>query len=165
MRILLTFCEVLIIVAGVWGQVEYRTKQLMPWKLMGQTPRPASQSLLLDYVSDWNVVTLFRALKHCHWVVAIAVLGTLLLKLLTVASTGLFMLQNVHVSNVHTELTAEATFSGTGYNSADVDSNAALTVVGNKFLNLPYPVGTTDKYAFAPFHGSNTPSGKSSHHV
>ncbi|KAE8413140.1 hypothetical protein BDV36DRAFT_39644 [Aspergillus pseudocaelatus] len=149
---------VLIIVAGIWGQVEYRTKQLMPWKLMGQTPRPASQSLLLDYVSDWNVVTLFRALKHCHWVVAIAVLGTLLLKLLTVASTGLFMLQNVHVSNVHTELRAEATFSGTGYSSEDVDSNAALTVVGNKFLNLPHPVGTTDKYAFTPFHGSNTPS-------
>ncbi|KAB8213305.1 hypothetical protein BDV33DRAFT_69402 [Aspergillus novoparasiticus] len=149
---------VLIIVAGVWGQVEYRTKQLMPWKLMGQTPRPASQSLLLDYVSDWNVVTLFRALKHCHWVVAIAVLGTLLLKLLTVASTGLFMLQNVHVSNVHTTLTTEATFSGTGYNSTNVDSNAALIVVGNKFLNLPYPAGTTDKYAFGPFHGSDTPS-------
>ncbi|KAB8259372.1 hypothetical protein BDV32DRAFT_59412 [Aspergillus pseudonomiae] len=149
---------VLIIVAGIWGQVEYRTKQLMPWKLMGQTPRPASQSLLLDYVSDWNVVTLFRALKHCHWVVAIAVLGTLLLKLLTVASTGLFMLQNVRVSDVDTKLTAEATFSGTGYGSAKVDSNAALTVVGNKFLNLPYPVGTTDKYAFVPFHGSDTPS-------
>ncbi|BAE54650.1 unnamed protein product [Aspergillus oryzae RIB40] len=99
-----------------------------------------------------------EALKHCHWVVAIAVLGTLLLKLLTVASTGLFMLQNVHVSNVPTTLTAEATFSGTGYNSANIDSNAALIVVGNKFLDLPYPAGTTDKYAFSPFHGSDTPS-------
>ncbi|KAE8374693.1 hypothetical protein BDV26DRAFT_295753 [Aspergillus bertholletiae] len=148
---------VLIIVAGIWGQVEYRTKQLMPWRLMGQTPRPASQSLLLDYVSDWNVITLFRALKHCHWVVAIAVLGTLLLKLLTVASTGLFMLQNVRVSDVHTKLIAEATLSGADYDSANVDSNAALTVVGNKFLNLPYPIGTTDKYAFAPFRGPNTP--------
>lgn len=65
------------------------------------------------------------------------------------------------LSNVHTTLTTEATFSGTGYNSTNVDSNAALIVVGNKFLNLPYPAGTTDKYAFGPFHGSDTPSGRS----
>ncbi|KAE8394117.1 hypothetical protein BDV23DRAFT_179921 [Aspergillus alliaceus] len=149
---------VLIIVAGIWGQVEYRTKQLMPWKSLSQTPKPASQTLLLDYVSDWNVVTLFRALKRSHWAVAVAILGTLLLKLLTVVSTGLFMLQNVHISNVSTKLAAQAAFNGTGYNSTKVDSNAALTIVGSKFLNLPHPVGTTDQYAFPPFRKSEAVS-------
>ncbi|KAE8356872.1 hypothetical protein BDV28DRAFT_41853 [Aspergillus coremiiformis] len=150
---------VLIIVAGIWGQVEYRTKQLIPWKSMSQTPRPASQSLRLDYVSDWNVVALFRALKRSHWVVAVAILGTLLLKLLTVVSTGLFMLQNVHVSDAPTRLTADAAFSGAGYDRAKVNGSAALTVAGNRFLNLSHPIGTTDKYAFTPFRASGAVSG------
>ncbi|KAF7585421.1 hypothetical protein BBP40_010964 [Aspergillus hancockii] len=149
---------VLIIIAGIWGQVEYRTKQLMPWKSMSQKPKPASQSLLLDYVSDWNVVALFRALKRSHWVVAFAILGTLLLKLLTVVSTGLFILQDVQLDHVSTILTAQAAFNGANYISAEVDSNTALTVVGNKFLNLSLPTGTTDKYAFPPFRGSEATS-------
>ncbi|KAE8155354.1 hypothetical protein BDV25DRAFT_146520 [Aspergillus avenaceus] len=149
---------VLIIVAGCWGQVEYRTKQLIPWQSMHQTPRPASQSLLLDYVSDWNVVAFFRSLKRLHWAVALAILGTLLLKLVTVFSTGLFMLQNVHLTNVSTDLTAQAAFSGKGYTSASVDGNAALNVVGHSLFNLSHPLGTTDKYAFAPFQRSSDSS-------
>lgn len=147
---------VLTIVAGFWGQVEYRTKQLMPWKLMNQGPKPATRSLLLDYVSDWNVVILFRALKQSSWAVVLAVLGTLLIKLITVVSTGLFMLQNVYMKDVPTTLTTQASFDGAGYNGVKVDGTAAMVVAGAWWLNLSHPLGSTDKYAFQPF----TTSGK-----
>ncbi|GFN19432.1 hypothetical protein AtubIFM55763_005820 [Aspergillus tubingensis] len=147
---------VLTIVAGFWGQVEYRTKQLMPWKLMSHEPEHATRSLLLDYVSDWNVVILFRALKQSSWAVVLAVLGTLLIKLITVVSTGLFMLQNVYLKDVPTTLTTQASFNGAGYNGSKVDGTAAMVVAGAWWLNLSYPLGSTDKYAFQPF----TTSGK-----
>ncbi|PYI10640.1 hypothetical protein BO78DRAFT_305655 [Aspergillus sclerotiicarbonarius CBS 121057] len=141
---------VLTIVAGFWGQVEYRTKQLAPWKAMHQEPKPASQSLLLDYVSDWNVVIMLRALKHT-WAVPLAVLGTLLIKLVTVVSTGLFMLQSVYMDDVPTTLHAQASFNAAGYDAAKVDGTAAMVVAGAWWLDLPYPVGSTDQYAFQPF--------------
>ncbi|PYH96857.1 hypothetical protein BO71DRAFT_396652 [Aspergillus ellipticus CBS 707.79] len=142
---------VLTIVAGCWGQVEYRTKQLMPWKSLDETPKPASQTLLLDYVSDWNVIVMFRALKQSDWAVALVVLGTLLIKLLTVVSTGLFMLQTVYMDHFPTSLAAQAHFNGAEYDSSMVDGAPAMTVAGTWWLGLPYPVGTTDKYAFQPF--------------
>ncbi|PWY69494.1 hypothetical protein BO70DRAFT_365747 [Aspergillus heteromorphus CBS 117.55] len=150
---------VLTIVAGCWGQVEYRTKQLMPWKSMSTTPKPAPQSLLLDYISDWNVLVMFRALKQSDWAAALAILGTLLIKLLTVVSTGLFMLQAVQMDKIPTVLEAQAIFNGTMYNGSMVDATAAMTVAGTRWLGLPHPVGTTEKYAFQPFTTSNTPLG------
>ncbi|PWY77270.1 hypothetical protein BO94DRAFT_498710 [Aspergillus sclerotioniger CBS 115572] len=142
---------VLTIVAGFWGQVEYRTKQLAPWKSMSQEPKPGSQSLLLDYVSDWNVVVMFRALRQSVWVVPLAVLGTLLIKLVTVVSTGLFMLQSVYMEAVPTTLHTQASFNAAGYDGAKVDGTAAMVVAGAWWLDLSYPVGSTDKYAFQPF--------------
>lgn len=146
---------VLTIVAGFWGQVEYRTKQLMPWKFMSQEPKPATHSLLLDYVSDWNVVILFRALKQSSWAVVLAVLGTLLIKLITVVSTGLFMLQNVYMKDVPTTLMTQASFDAAGFNGSKVDGTAAMVVAGAWWLNLPYPLGSTDRYAFQPFTTSD----------
>ncbi|KAI2818566.1 hypothetical protein CBS115989_5050 [Aspergillus niger] len=146
---------VFTIVAGFWGQVEYRTKQLMPWKFMIQEPKPATRSLLLDYVSDWNVVILFRALKQSSWAVVLAVLGTLLIKLITVVSTGLFMLQNVYMKDVPTTLMTQASFDAAGFNGSKVDGTAAMVVAGAWWLNLPYPLGSTDRYAFQPFTTSD----------
>ncbi|GKZ37496.1 hypothetical protein AbraIFM66950_009046 [Aspergillus brasiliensis] len=146
-----TDSTVLTIVAGFWGQIEYRTKQLTPWKLMSQEPKPATRSLLLDYVSDWNVIILFRALKQTSWAVVLAVLGTLLIKLITVVSTGLFMLQSVYMEDVPTTLKTQASFDGAGYNGSKVDGTAAMVVAGAWWLGLPHPLGSTDKYAFQPF--------------
>ncbi|RAK99633.1 DUF3433 domain-containing protein [Aspergillus ibericus CBS 121593] len=117
---------------------------------MNQQPKPASQSLLLDYVSDWNVVVMFRALKH-SWAVPLAIIGTLLIKLVTVVSTGLFMLQSVYMDHVPTTLHTQASFNAATFNGTMVDGTAAMVVAGAWWLDLPYPVGSTDQYAFQPF--------------
>ncbi|PYI19440.1 hypothetical protein BO99DRAFT_458912 [Aspergillus violaceofuscus CBS 115571] len=145
----------LTVVAALWGQVEYRTKQLMPWRVMAYSgPQPASRSLLLDYVSEWNVIALFRAMRHGDWAVVLAILGTLLIKLLTVASTGLFMLQSVWMEHAAAELRLQARFDGRGYDGSLVDGSAATVVAGARWQELPYPVGTTEEYAFQPFTAS-----------
>ncbi|KAB8204898.1 hypothetical protein BDV34DRAFT_196526 [Aspergillus parasiticus] len=150
---------VFLIVAGFWGQVEYRSKQLAPWHSMNQRARPASQSLLLDYITPWNVISMFRSMKNKHWAVGLSVLGSLLITLLTVFSTGLFMLDSVRLQNIPTTLKASAQFNSGGYDSKMVDGVPALSVAGAGRFNLSYPTGTTDQYAFSPFNASNTDLG------
>jgi hypothetical protein len=145
-----------MIIAGFWGQVEYRTKQLMPWKDMSRRPTPAAKSLLIDYISPWNVLVLFESLKAAHWIVAVSILGSLLIKFLAVVSTGLFMLQDVTVQNRHISLMAQSKFDGSNFDSARVDGNSALTVAGVMLLNLTYPPGTTAYHAFQPFNMSES---------
>ncbi|KAJ5596990.1 hypothetical protein N7450_003448 [Penicillium hetheringtonii] len=56
----------LTIVAAFWGQVEYRTKQLMPWKIISVKPAPSEDTLWMDYISSWNVVALVDSLRADH---------------------------------------------------------------------------------------------------
>ncbi|KAF3036351.1 hypothetical protein E8E12_007931 [Didymella heteroderae] len=67
---------VLVIVAALWNQVEYRTKHAMPFAVLQKGPTLAAETLLLDYVTP-----------------VIAIFNSLLITLLTVASTGLLVLQ------------------------------------------------------------------------
>ncbi|KAI9927421.1 hypothetical protein MW887_003034 [Aspergillus wentii] len=126
---------------------------------MRQRLRPASQSLLLDYITPWNVISMFRSMKQKHWAVALSVLGSLLITLLTVFSTGLFMLESVRLENIPTTLKASAQFSSSGYDSKMVDGVPVLSVAGIRQFNLSYPTGTTDKYAFSPFNAPSTSTG------
>ncbi|RMJ27014.1 hypothetical protein PHISP_02143, partial [Aspergillus sp. HF37] len=146
---------VFILIAGFWGQVEYRAMQLMPWKAMlTREKAQASQTVLLDYITDWNVVAMVRATRNRHWAVCVAVLGSLLVALLTVLSTGLLMLQSVVLDWTGVGMSAQKAFSGAGYQSGRVDGLAALVVAGVRGFEMPYPVGTTGGYAFPVFNAS-----------
>jgi hypothetical protein len=146
---------VFIIIAGFWGQVEYRAMQVMPWKAMlTKKAQPASQTLLLDYITPWNVVALARATGNRHWAVCVAVLGSVLVALLTVLSTGLLMLQSVVLEWTTVGLSAPKAFGGGAYQSGRVDGLAALVVAGARGFEMPYPVGTTGGYAFPVFNAS-----------
>ena len=118
---------------------------------MRQKPQTAENSLLLDYVSPWNVITMFTSFKATHFVVTITILGSLVIKVLTIASTGLFILQEVTLHGVSADLVLLDKFDGSSYESSRVDGSASLTVAGISALNLTFPVGTTDQYAFQDF--------------
>ncbi|KAL0257964.1 hypothetical protein SLS55_007132 [Diplodia seriata] len=113
---------VLTIVAAFWGQVEHRTKQMMPWAILRKGPSPAADTLLIDYIEPARPVSLYKSLKNAHWPVSIAIVGTLLLQLLTVTSTGLFQLQ-----------------------SETLNHTGVALLYGR---NLSYPSGTSEKLAF-----------------
>ncbi|OJJ31436.1 hypothetical protein ASPWEDRAFT_187308, partial [Aspergillus wentii DTO 134E9] len=59
--------------------------------IASQTSR--GKTVLLDYISPWNVVAMFRAGRNSHWPVVMAIIGTLFLQLVAVASTGLLTLE------------------------------------------------------------------------
>lgn len=154
---------VFIIIAGFWGQVEYRAMQLMPWKATltrEAQALSASQTLLLDYITPWNVVALARATGNRHWAVCVAVLGSVLVALLTVLSTGLLMLQSVVLEWTAVGLEARKAFSGIANQSGSVDGLAALVVAGTRGFEMPYPVGTTGRYAFPVFNASLGAAGR-----
>jgi len=96
-RCMLTFPTVLTLVMIAWSRIEYRTRQLFPWKNMLQNPMDAQASILLDYITPLSIPCLVKSLRAQHFPVAFAVLGGLLIKLLIVASTCLFSLQLVTI--------------------------------------------------------------------
>ena len=54
---------VLVIVVAVWRQVDYHCKALAPWRALQQGNARAADSLLLDYVSPFLPIALFRAIS------------------------------------------------------------------------------------------------------
>jgi hypothetical protein len=68
---------------------------MQPWEEMVKRPQPAANGLLLDYISPNSVVAFHWSVKHRYGPVAAVLLGSFLIKILIVGSTGLFMLNLV----------------------------------------------------------------------
>ncbi|KAJ9630111.1 hypothetical protein H2204_008766 [Knufia peltigerae] len=135
---------VFIVIAAFWTQVEFRTMQMMPWIVMSKDQVPADESVLLDYVSMWNLVAMFKAAKRKHWVVSVAVLGTLLIKVLIVLSTGLFVKQDITIERPAT-FTLASTLDDSSFTDAfqqTASSDPYFVSVGIISQNLSSPIGT-----------------------
>ncbi|PVH95147.1 hypothetical protein DM02DRAFT_691295 [Periconia macrospinosa] len=138
---------ILAVVAALWGQVELRTKQAMPWAVLQRRPTAASKTLLLDYVTPSLLESLYGAMRSAHWPVAIAITSSLLLKLLTVASTGLLILQKTPVVRYDCPLSAVDDFAN-HLNTTVTGSAPVLAVQAIQNNTIGYPGGTTRDAAF-----------------
>lgn len=134
----------------------------MPWRAMAKSSTPADHSLFLDYISPWNLLSLFRSLRASHFIVALAIAGTLLIDLLIVFSTGLFMPQITHVTHHSRQLMASTKLDGSRFISDCVDERAYTIIFGVYRNNLSYPFSTTEKYAYQYFNTSDPSVRKSS---
>jgi hypothetical protein len=112
-------------VAVFWRQVDYRAKEIMPWAGMAQGPTHPEKSLLLDYVSPMQVVSLWCAAKHRHWVIIWTISVFISIKVLTIISTGLLVLESPMIQANPTTLVANTTF------------DAATFVKGVKWIVVP----------------------------
>lgn len=97
LQYLWTYCPsaLFILISGLWVMVDYNTKTLAPWEAMVAAPTTAQKSILLDYTSANQFSTLYKSWKNSHWNVFLAVLGTLLLDLLIILSTGIFRAKEI----------------------------------------------------------------------
>ncbi|CAG8260359.1 unnamed protein product [Penicillium salamii] len=138
-----------ILTAG-WLQAEYRAAQLMPWILMRRGPTAASQSIFLDYLSKWNVMSLFESLKQRHFLVSLCVAGSLLLNGVTVFSTGLFELDSVLLTE-STDMTVTSKFGETGFNPLTKNAKAFAACMAFSNRNMTPPAGIHGKYTYTPF--------------
>ncbi|OJI99829.1 hypothetical protein ASPVEDRAFT_126945 [Aspergillus versicolor CBS 583.65] len=149
---------VFTIVSALWGQVQYRALQLFPWRLMSRGFVSASDSVLLDYLSMWNVSALFKSLKRGHYMVSIPIAVSLVIKLMTVLSTGLFLAKDIQLV-LTKDFQIQKDFQGSSFNESAVDSRVYVQAWGVAQHNLSHPQGTMDKHAFQNFFYDTSPTG------
>lgn len=143
----------LVIVTG-WRQVDYACKTSAPWLAMSRGPIPATKSVLLDYVSTFQLFSFYQSMKNKHFQVSLGILGFVFLKIATVVSTGLLVLENHHVA-VQQEVPVLTAFDGSMYNSSDFaslqDQSSAYTAFGILTQQMQAPFGSSPAAAYATF--------------
>lgn len=76
---------------AIWLQVEYRTKQFVPWSALFSSPSNPRRldAVAIDYFSPWSTTVFVVAARRRHFPVSAALLATWLLQLAVIFSTGL----------------------------------------------------------------------------
>jgi Protein of unknown function (DUF3433) len=105
---------VLVVVVGLWRQVDYHCKIIQPWQEMRRGAKNAAQSVLLDYISPLSITSFLRAAHHHHVPVAASIAGFAILKLIILFSTGLLVLTPTSISHT-SPATITTKFDGSSF--------------------------------------------------
>ncbi|CEJ60436.1 hypothetical protein PMG11_09010 [Penicillium brasilianum] len=149
---------ILTIIATLWSRVEFQSKQNAPWQSMLEAPQPADKSVLVDYISEMQPVTMWKAFKNKQIIVFASVSCTLLVQLVIIFSTGLFSLQEVPIQQNNVTIQLHDTFSTQNSTLAAVGSQPYDIINGIVFDNLTYPGGTNVDLVFQEFSAPNVSS-------
>jgi Protein of unknown function (DUF3433) len=147
----------LIIITSIWRQVDYHCKALRPWEELQKGPAPADRTLLLDLVSPLQVVSFFNAVTKSHFPVGVTISGFLILKLITIASTGLLDVATIGVGPIDAILQYTSQINNaTIYNGYQkglpiVSAAVPYTVYAIIDKDLPFSDGTTNELAHEIF--------------
>jgi hypothetical protein len=149
---------VLVLVVAVWRQVDYYCKALAPWRALQQGGAKAADSLLLDYVSPFLPIALFRAICERHWAISATISGFILLKLITIASTGLLTLVPTKITLPKSQLVGVTQLDGLLVNTSTFAPSPTLSdpsIVYNAYgvmaKGLPYAEGTKPNLVYESF--------------
>lgn len=119
---------------------------------MARGPQTAKNSLLLDYITPFQLISLWRSIRNSHFNVASTVIVFFLIKVITILSTGIFSLRAVCQDGVATAMALINTFDGSAFReAASVDSRAAYVIYGQQTYNVTPPPGTSDQYTVQSF--------------
>ena len=125
---------------------------MLPWAELARGPVTAEKSLLLDYISPSLLVSIWKAIKQRHWLILATVSGFVLIKAMTVISTGLLVLENVLVADRAGHFQLDNAFDASTFaHGQGADSESADIVYGVFSHRLIYPPGTTATQAFQTF--------------
>lgn len=146
---------VLTIIAAFWGQLEQRSRQIMPWCLMSRGEAPAENGLMLNYVTSSMPGSLFRSFKKKHFLVSIGICGSLILRLIIIFASGLLRLEYWSLTfgtrlsiedNIFPSKNVSLTYSDT-----DLPGGNGLRYWSMLKYGLPYPHGITSEFAVQSF--------------
>jgi len=139
----------LVWVVAAWRQIDHHTKVCAPWQEIHQGTSIASKSLLLDYLSVFQAAAFWSAIKNRHISVALTIIGFVLLKTATLASTGLFVLGPVIVEQ-HVEGFIGSNFIPKSFlsSTAVFDQSLLYTTYGVLVQKLQKPLGLGDGLAY-----------------
>lgn len=82
---------ILIVVLSFWRRIDHYYKVREPWRELLAGPSSSKNSLLLDYISSFQVVSITQAVKRRHFPVAASIGGFFLIKFIILISTTLFV--------------------------------------------------------------------------
>ncbi|TLS27587.1 hypothetical protein PpBr36_04165 [Pyricularia pennisetigena] len=159
---------VLLIIAGFWQRFEYQARSTAPWLRMYKGPADAERTVLLDYVSMTRPSVVLRAIQNKDWIVAAAVVMSMLLWTAIIISTGAIttVLVTMTDSNVNVTLTRQFAVDGGG-----LAQNNSLVTAASKATSLlevaafqlgeltTYPDGATNWFAHETFSTNNLAPG------
>lgn len=150
---------VLVLLVSLWRQADFWVKSLVPWQELQKGNAMASRSMFLDYVFPIQILTLWRSLKNGHFVVVLTICGFILLKIITVISTGLLVLKSTVNLPQDTLLYLTRHLNATEYPavvdiSTNVEGPGSSTVYMAYALiaaDLPYPEGVAPDAVYETF--------------
>jgi len=151
----------LTVVLAFWGRVEYQSKVAAPWIRLLASGQPAlpSQTLLLDYLSDFQPYSAIKALRSKDYVVSIAATVSVMLNIIIVLSTGLITLSRTTVVRNPYPLTVQDAFVDNPGRLKQAGTLSWYMSVGILDANLTYLPGISDKYAFQSISMDGLPDG------
>lgn len=108
---------ILVVILSLWRRIDYYLKLREPWRELLAGPSPADKSILLDYITPFQVLAFGQALKRKHYSVAASIAAFFLLKLIILVSTTLFVVKRTDIS-----ATLDVTYQD-AFNATDMWSN------------------------------------------
>jgi hypothetical protein len=146
---------ILVCVVALWRQVDYRGKATQPWAILARGNVSPEQSVLLDYISPLQLVTFWSAVRNRHFLVVCTIVAFSLLKLIALASTGLFVVESTETHPSDSVIKAINAFNGSLFNVTEYvtksDASIAYTAYGIMALGLSPGLGTTNNFAYSQF--------------
>ncbi|KAL3460985.1 hypothetical protein BJX64DRAFT_289737 [Aspergillus heterothallicus] len=145
------------VAALLWARVAFQAKQHAPWQAM-RVPVEADKSVLLDYISPFQPVAIWKSMRNQHYMVAAASTCSILFSLIIVFSTGLFTLKQIAVPKTGVPIVLYDYFSN---QDPDFQAEGAtpFDIINSViFHNGTYPGGTTADLAYQQFSAPNVSS-------
>ncbi|KAK4150889.1 hypothetical protein C8A00DRAFT_17622 [Chaetomidium leptoderma] len=138
----------LTLIAATWSRTEYQSKLVAPWIRLLDQPSPAKLTLLLDYLADFQLFAIFKALRNRDFTVSITSTIAILIKVLIVISSGVITLSwnLVHIDSL--PMTIQDRFIDSSTRLAHTGTLAYYVMQGLADRNLSYPDGIFNNYAF-----------------
>ncbi|KPI38474.1 uncharacterized protein AB675_4315 [Cyphellophora attinorum] len=140
-----------IFLVGLWRQVDFHTKSLTPWDELQKGPVQPTKSLLLDYVSSLQIVALFQAFIHNHIPIVATVSAFMFFKIITVFSTGLFILLPQDVEQGGFPLLGTSTFASNVVNLDSITAAPVSAFQGTAYQGIPQAPGVWTDLAYTTF--------------
>ncbi|KAI0975144.1 hypothetical protein F4678DRAFT_419421 [Xylaria arbuscula] len=140
-------------VAAVWARTEYQSKLVAPWIRLSRHRQtgdgnPASRTVLLDYVSEFSIIAVFRSLRYRDFTVSITTLVSLIIKVLIVLSSSLIYLDTTTYTKDSYPLVLQNRFVDSKARLANAGSLSLYILRGLKVHNLTFPDGISSEYAY-----------------
>ncbi|KAK3312733.1 hypothetical protein B0H66DRAFT_379885 [Apodospora peruviana] len=102
---------IMTIISILWARVEFQAMRYMPWLALSRGWTPIHKSLATDYFSLFVPNAIYRSFKNRHYLVSVASLMSLGIKLVVVLSSGLFFLQPIQIKLVQPNMLLQSEFT------------------------------------------------------